>query len=44
MPIYLDHAASTPLDPEVFEYMHSFFLGYTGNPLQPMPLGENNVT
>ena len=32
MPIYLDHAASTPLDPEVFEYMHSYFLDFTGNP------------
>lgn len=32
MPIYFDHAASTPLDPEVFAYMQPYFLEHTGNP------------
>jgi len=30
--IYLDHAAATPLRPEVFEVMHPWFVEHAGNP------------
>lgn len=30
--VYLDNAASTPMDPAVFEYMRPFFCEWTGNP------------
>ncbi|MEL6626580.1 MAG: cysteine desulfurase family protein [Bacteroidota bacterium] len=30
--IYLDHAASTPLDPAVFDVMRPYFLDFQGNP------------
>ena len=30
--VYLDYAASTPLDPEIFDHMKPYLLGYAGNP------------
>ncbi|MEZ4825229.1 MAG: cysteine desulfurase family protein [Bacteroidia bacterium] len=32
MKVYLDNAASSPLSPEVFEYMKPYFLDFQGNP------------
>ncbi|MEM7654834.1 MAG: cysteine desulfurase family protein [Bacteroidota bacterium] len=32
MKVYLDNAASTPMDPEVFEQMKPFFCEWVGNP------------
>ncbi|MBT9556587.1 MAG: cysteine desulfurase [Myxococcales bacterium] len=38
--IYLDHCATTPLDPAVFEEMKPFFLGVFGNPSSAHRMGR----
>lgn len=38
--IYIDYAATTPLDPRVFEAMKPFFLGKFGNPSSPYGKGR----
>ena len=40
MPIYLDHAATTPLRPEALEAMLPFFGGEFGNPSSPHSFGR----
>ncbi len=39
--IYLDHAATTPLHPEVLEAMKPFMMGYFGNPSSLYRLGQD---
>lgn len=39
-PVYFDHAATTPVDPRVFEAMTPFFCGRFGNPSEPHRLGR----
>ncbi len=38
--VYLDHAASTPLDPAVFAQMQPFLLGHLGNPSSSHSFGR----
>jgi cysteine desulfurase len=38
--VYLDHAASTPLDPEVFEQMRPYLLNHYGNPSSTHAFGR----
>ena len=40
--IYLDHNATTPLDPEVFEAMQPYFLERWGNPSSTYRFGAEN--
>ncbi|MFF9479555.1 cysteine desulfurase family protein [Streptomyces sp. NPDC014733] len=40
-PIYLDHQATTPLDPRVLEAMLPFLTGGYGNPSSPHALGRD---
>ncbi len=40
--IYLDHNATTPLDPEVFEAMRPYFLEHWGNPSSAYRFGAEN--
>jgi len=39
-PVYFDHAATTPVDPRVFEAMTPFFCERFGNPSEPHRLGR----
>lgn len=39
--IYFDNAASTPLDPSVFEQMKPYFLDFTGNPSSTHAYGRD---
>ena len=39
-PVYFDHAATTPVDPRVFEGMTPFFCERFGNPSEPHRLGR----
>lgn len=41
MRVYLDNAASTPLDPEVFDYMQPYFLDFYGNPSSTHAYGRH---
>lgn len=41
MHVYLDNAASTPLDPEVFEAMRPFMLSHFGNPSSTHAFGRH---
>src|SRR5437870_1487328 len=38
--IYLDHSASTPLVPEVWEAMRPYFLDHAGNPASSHAFGR----
>ena len=40
--IYLDHNATTPLDPEVYEAMQPYFLERWGNPSSTYRFGAEN--
>ena len=41
MTIYLDHAATTPVDPRVVEAMLPYFTGQFGNPSSIYSLGQD---
>ena len=40
VPIYLDHNATTPIDPEALETMMPYLKGEFGNPSSGYPLGS----
>jgi cysteine desulfurase len=41
--IYMDHAATTPLDPQVFERMRPYFSEFFGNPSSIYGLGRKSL-
>jgi len=42
--IYLDHAATTPVDPDVLRAMAPWFTEYFGNPSSIYQLGQQSRT